>query len=69
MTTSTLAIAIERKNWELAALCLLLGFAEVAAKLPPETLDQLLDLLDMEPSLSFVSDGGANENETKRSSR
>lgn len=46
MTTSTLAIAIERKNWELVALCLLLGVAEVASKLPPETLERLLELLE-----------------------
>ncbi len=46
MATSTLAIAIERKNWELAALCLLLGVAEVASKLPPETLERLLELLE-----------------------
>lgn len=32
---STLAVAIERKNWSLAALCLLLGVAEEAARLPP----------------------------------
>ncbi len=46
MATSTLAIAIERKNWELVALCLLLGVAEVASRLPPETLERLLDLLE-----------------------
>ena len=45
--TSTLSIAIERKNWELVALCLLLGVAEVASKLPPETLERLLDLLEV----------------------
>ena len=46
MAASTLEIAIERKNWELAALCLLLGVAEVASKLPPETLERLLELLE-----------------------
>ena len=46
MATSALALAVERKDWTLVALCLLLGVAEVAAKLPPETLERLLDLLD-----------------------
>lgn len=44
---STLAAAIERRNWELAALCLLVGVAEQAARLPPETLERLLDLLEV----------------------
>ena len=48
MTTSALATAIERKNWDFVALCLLLGVAEIASTLPPETLEQLLDLLDFE---------------------
>ena len=47
MATSALALGIERKNWTLVALCLLLGVAEVAAKLPPETLERLLDLLEI----------------------
>jgi hypothetical protein len=46
MTTSALAIAIERKNWELVALALLLGVAEAAALLPAETLEELLSLLE-----------------------
>jgi len=46
MATAALALGIERKNWTLVALCLLLGVAEVAAKLPPETLERLLDLLE-----------------------
>jgi hypothetical protein len=47
MAASTLAVAIERKNWPLAALCLLLGVAEEAARLPPETLERLLELLEV----------------------
>jgi hypothetical protein len=43
----TLTVAIERKNWTLAALCLLLGVAEEAARVPPETLERLLDLLEV----------------------
>ncbi len=41
-----LAVAIERKEWTLAALCLLLGVADAASRLPPETLDALLELLE-----------------------
>jgi hypothetical protein len=43
---SALAIALERRDWSLAALCLLLGVAEVASRLPPETLEALLELLE-----------------------
>lgn len=46
---TTLATAIERKQWDFVALCLLIGIAEVAATLPAETLEQLLELLDLEP--------------------
>ena len=49
MATPALAAAVERREWSLAALCLLLGVAEVAAKLPPETLEHLLDLLEATP--------------------
>ena len=44
----TLAVAIERKQWELAALCLLLGLTEAAAKLPPEAIEGLLEVLAAE---------------------
>jgi hypothetical protein len=44
----TLAVAIERKQWELAALCLLLGLTEAAAKLPPEAIEGLLEVLTAE---------------------
>jgi hypothetical protein len=47
MASSALALAIERKDWTLVALCLLLGVAEEAARLPPETLERLLDLLEI----------------------
>ncbi len=42
---STLAVAIHRREWELAALCLLLGVTEAAAALPPEAVDGLLEVL------------------------
>ena len=41
----TLAQAIEHKQWPLVSLMLLLGVSEVAAKLPPESLAALLDLV------------------------
>ena len=49
MATSVLALAIERRDWPLAALCLLAGVAEAASQLPPETLESLLELLEVRP--------------------
>ncbi len=49
MATSALTLALERRAWSLAALCLLLGVAEAAAGLPPETLESLLELLEGAP--------------------
>jgi hypothetical protein len=46
MGKPVLAIAIERRNWPLAALCLLVGLVETASRLPPETLESLLELLE-----------------------
>ena len=45
---SLLDRAIEREDWELAALCLMLGVVEAAKNLPRETLDALLDELALE---------------------
>ncbi|HLF72334.1 MAG TPA: hypothetical protein VI759_09310 [Dehalococcoidia bacterium] len=42
---SALSIAIERGDWQLVSMFLLLGVSETAAKLPPESLTALLDLL------------------------
>jgi hypothetical protein len=42
---STLAVAIERKQWELASLCLLVGVVEAAAALPPDAVEGLLEVL------------------------
>ena len=47
MATSTLALSLERREWSLAALCLLLGVADAASRLPPETLESLLELLEV----------------------
>jgi hypothetical protein len=42
---SLLSVAIERQDWEAAALCLLLGAARVARLLPPQTLEEMIELL------------------------
>ncbi len=39
------AVAVERRQWSLVSLYLLLGVSEAAAKLPPESLTALIDLL------------------------
>ncbi len=51
-----LAVAIERRDWELAALCLLVGVTQAAEKLPAETVDQLIELLAAEPSVRRAED-------------
>ena len=47
---SSFALAVERREWSLVALFLLLGVAEAAAKLPPDALNGLLELLEGRPS-------------------
>ncbi len=42
---ATLSAAIERRDWELVALALLLGVSRAARRLPPETLDHLVEEL------------------------
>ncbi len=49
MATPALTLALERQAWSLAALCLLLGVADAASQLPPETLESLLELLERKP--------------------
>jgi hypothetical protein len=41
-----LAVAVERRDWRSVALYLLLGVSLAASALPPESLTELLDLLD-----------------------
>lgn len=45
---STLAMAISSRQWELAALCLLLGLWETLSRLPADSLEGLLDVLEGE---------------------
>ena len=42
---SALAVAIQGKRWELAALFLMLGVTEAAAALPPDAVEGLLEVL------------------------
>ena len=44
-----LAVAVERKQWQVVALRLLIGVSEAAHKLPPESLSELLNLLGSSP--------------------
>ncbi len=46
---AALALALDRKEWTLAALYLLLGVAEAASRLPPDTFESLLELLEGMP--------------------
>ncbi len=43
--SGALTAAIERQQWELAALCLLLGTAQVVRSLPPEAGEALIQVL------------------------
>ena len=45
---TTIATAIERQEWEVVAVCLLRGFVRAASKLPPETLQYLIEALEGE---------------------
>jgi hypothetical protein len=42
---TSLAVAIEKRQWQLVSLYLLLGVHEAATRMPPETLSELVDLL------------------------
>ena len=46
---TALTIAIERRQWEIAALCLLLGVSRAAAALPPDAVEGLLEVLSAPP--------------------
>ncbi len=60
MTASrrAMALAIERREWDRVALCLLLGVSIAARKAPPGTVDDLLALLaGEEPDARDGADG------------
>jgi len=46
---SRLALAVGKRQWNVVALYLLLGVAEAAAKLPPDALTGLLEVLEGAP--------------------
>ena len=50
-TRPLLDVAIEREDWELAALCLMWGVVEAARKYPQEALEALLDELELEAAV------------------
>lgn len=58
---SVLSVALQREEWEVAALCLLLGLAQSLSRLPP---DAVLGLVEM-------AEGGTPEpaTELKQGSR
>lgn len=45
---SALAWAISKRQWDLAALCLILGLLETLSKLPADSIEGLLDVIDGE---------------------
>lgn len=42
---TSLTAAVEKREWRLVSLYLLLGVSEAASRLPQETLSELVDLL------------------------
>ena len=51
-------VAVERQQWQLVAMYLLLGISEAASKLPPESLTALIDLLGEGPEDELPGWGG-----------
>ena len=44
----TLARAIATRKWDLAALCLLIGLVEELSRIPADSIEGVLDLLESE---------------------
>lgn len=63
-----LAVAIEQQQWELVALYVLLGVTEAASRLPPEAIDDLLEILSPEGE-GESGDPRSASNEEKRGGR
>jgi hypothetical protein len=61
-----LALAIERKEWELTALYLLLGVSRAAAKLPPDAIYGLLEVLSAEGGGGLASSGRGGSSRGRR---
>ena len=45
---SLLALAIEREDWDAAAVVLLYGVTEAMKRVPPEALEEMIELLSEE---------------------
>ena len=45
---SALRVAIEREDWEAAALCLALGVVRAARKLPPGAIEEMIGQLGLD---------------------
>ena len=61
-----LALAIERKEWELTALYLLLGVSRAAANLPPDAIYGLLEVLSAEGGEGLASPGRGGSGRGRR---
>jgi hypothetical protein len=46
---SLLALAIERKDWDAAAVVLLYGVMQAMKRMPPEAIEEMIELLSEEP--------------------
>jgi len=43
---SVLSNAVRQEQWELAALCLLLGMEKTLEKIPPDSLEGMMEMLE-----------------------
>lgn len=43
---TTISKAVDQQQWDVVAVCLLRGFVQAASRLPPETLQYLLETLE-----------------------
>ncbi len=58
----TLARAIATRKWNLAALCLLIGLTKELSRIPADSIEGVLDLLESEhPDKSGHSEGEDGE--------
>ncbi len=60
MYVKALDYAIRTENWELAALCLVLGAVEAVKELPPDAVEEMLGLLDWDEDEPIFGTGQAH---------
>ena len=58
---SVLARAIKEQRWEVAALCLALGFLRAAAAIPPDALSGMLEVLEVPTGRDGLVEGETDE--------